>query len=611
MLTIEQFKKQENKRVDFKEEIKFAESGEKGSFEGILVKYENKKLAHGIFRFAKDSLKKNNRKKLFILYQHMGSQVPVGTMEGKSDSEGFKVVAQLDLSLLENGNPINPAAHALYSLMKDMGAKFDLSVGGYITRKEVVTEDDSQRYVLIKEFDAYEGSIVMRGAVEGSKVTNVFSEEENNNMEEKRMDLTLEQIQAAFAAETKKFKKEMFTANTEEEINGLKEKFEEMSTKFNDLPESMSKAELEDKFSEINEVMKTLGKNYSQENAKEFTEIEEMYSVFSQVQTKGKEVYLTADGEIKLSEEIKANFAASTGSVPDAIKPTYVMKILERLQAANPLLAEVDFLSITDNSLKISREELGLPTTGIVGETDARVETTTVTLDNVTVELYQWYVLPVVSNKLLATNYVGYLPFLLKRAEYAMALNMANKLLNGSGTNEPLGILNNTDITNIVTLDIKTGGADLDDGEFAKKIKDIYYSVRSEIAEKSKWSMRRATWNYITNLQNADKTFYIGDLQRTGERTLMNRPVILVEDDNSGLIDIDPANGSSTVDDTPIMLFGDIREGVQGIVNNKMTISLEDKVTSKGFTKYWMEKGAGMEVKLPENFVIVKQDSLA
>ena len=581
------------KKYNFSCDAEFSDKNKDGTFTGILVKYNNERLAHGIFKFAEDSLKCNDGKQLFMLYQHDDSMVPVGTMHGTSDAEGFKIIGEFDLSKDDKGDFINQEAAKIYSLMKNKGCKFQLSVGGYITRREEISENN-ESYYLIKEFDAYEGSIVMRAAVDGSQVDEVFK---NNDDKEEIMDK--EAMKALLLEMFGELKKDMLTANTKEEITALKDKFTEFENKFAE-SDSATKKEFEAKFNEINEVLKTLKGNFKKENPAEFGVMEELYSIFTEVANTGAKADFKDGDVLRLSDVTKKSlkFSATTTGVPDAIKPTYVQKILERLQKANPILKYVNFMSITDNSLKISREELGLPTVGIVGETDARTETTTVTLDNVTIELFQWYMMPVVSNKLLATNYVGYLPFLIKRAEYALALYMANKLLNGAGTTEPLGILQNTAVTNIKQFDLTAStGAHLTDSAFAKQIKAIYYGLRSEIAENSVWFMRRETWGYISSLQNEDKDFYITDLNTGNMRTLMTLPVEIVEDDDSGLYPIGTATNGQYV-----MLLGDVSGGVQGIQNNAMTISIEDKITSKGFTKYYMEKGVGMAVILPENF---------
>ena len=580
-----------DKDFQFSEQVvNFSETDTKGEFEGYLVVYNTDKLAHGVFRFAEGSMKVNEGKKLFMLYQHNGySQIPVGVMTGRSDEKGFKVTAKFDLAKNDNGDYVNPEAAKIYSLMKDMGAEFQLSAGGKITRKEIVNNDE-ERFILIKEFEAHEGSIVMRGAVEGSRVEAVFSEDDQNNNQGEDNDMDPDKLREMLQEQFSDLQEDMLNAQSQEEIDNLKEDFEEFEERFEGLEDNI-KAEFEERFEQINDVIKTLKESY-EPTEKEFEEAEQLKAIFEAAKK---------DEDTLLSDEEDLELSADTTSHPAAIKSTYVRRILERIQDANPILKDINFMSISNGSLNIPREMLGLPEAGWVGETDSRTETNVNELDDVDIDIHQLYVLPIVSNKFLNTNYVKYLPFLMRRTEYAMSLKLANAVFNGTGSKQPTGVLNDTNVTNSATFDLTTDGSETDDAKFIEKIISIYYSVRSEIASNAKWYMRRETWARISKLKNTNDDFYITDLNTGDERTLMTRPVELVESDGSGLKPIDTAEN-----DDPIMVFGDFKNGIQGIKNNKMNIRIEDRITSKGFTKYYLEKGVGLGVQLPERFVKIK-----
>jgi HK97 family phage major capsid protein len=617
-LKIEEFK--ENQIYSFQKQIDFSKKeSQRGEFEGILVKYNNNKLAHKIFKFAEHSLKINDGKTLFILWQHGDNLVPVGTMVGQSDSEGFKVKAKLDLSLRPNGDANNPAAWSLYSLMKDMGAKFDLSVGGYITVREIV-EKDNGKYVNIKEFDAYEGSIVMRGAVEGSKITNVFGEDKLKEIIENHLKPTLDKIDKKInnnnggnkemgEKEILQFMKEQFAnlqtellkATTEKEALHFKENLEKLEEKFNELSANTENKEafasINEKLEQFNEIILGLKQNYQQAKPQEYNAFKEVADLFLEAKEQNK--------ALKLQDGTNFTFAATVDGQTSTIKPAYVNKIIERIQDSNPILKEVSFMPISDGSLTRSREELGLPTVGIVNSDEVRYETTTVDADDFEVKIYQWYVLPVIQNLLAGTNYVGFVSFALKRSEYAMSLHIANKLLNGTGVKEPLGILNDPAITKTKSFDIRAAGDEKDDKLFAKKLKSMFNDLRVMTANNAKWYMVPGTWEYITNLQDAEGRFYFQDIMNAAAMKIRGQEVVLIESEAKycGLYDLSSPDAFT---DKPIVVFGDVANGIEGIVNNKLSISLKDQLTTKGYTKYYMEKGAGMGVKLPENFTIGK-----
>ena len=231
----------------------------------------------------------------------------------------------------------------------------------------------------------------------------------------------------------------------------------------------------------------------------------------------------------------------------------------------------------------------GLPETGWIGEEVDRIETAVTKVEQVVITLHQLYAMPKVTNKLLATNFVGYANFLLKRLEYALSLKLANTLFNGTGTNMPLGILQDTTVTNTRVLD------DTSDTALVDSIIDIYYSMNEVIARNAKWYITPETWARIAKVKNKNNDFYITDLNNGNTRTLMTRPVVLIESVDAGIKGI-----KSAAQDEVIGIFADLGTSIMGIQNNAMTMRMEDKITSKGFTKYYMEKGIGLGVQLPE-----------
>lgn len=571
-----------NFSADFQE---FKENSERaGEFEGLLVNYNHSNLAHGFYKFVKGSMKMNEGKTLFILYNHESRNIPVGTMTGVDTDDGFKIVAKFDLSKDEGGY-INKDAAKLYNLMK-AGAKFELSAGGWLVEYAEKKENDKRFYEITK-FDAYEGSITPRGAVKGSKVTKVFKDGGDENM-------TREEMQELL----KEFGANMMKAQTDEEIKALPSEFKKLQAKFDEIKANFTKEVtdgFEAKFNEINEVIKGLKKDFKA-TSEEVSDAEQFAAMLGIVNEQGVKVTETfsADREISFAA---VSAPGTTTNLDKAIKPTYVTKILERLQAINPVLADINFINIADNSLYIPREMAGLPETGWVGETDARNDTKVTGIDNVTINLFQLYALPTVSNRLLATNFVGYANFLMRRVEYALGLALANAALNGTGTNQPKGILKE----DLTSKEIDT----TDDAAFVDSLIDVYYSVREEISRGAKWYMTRGTWAAIAKLKNAQKDFYITDLNTGNSRTLMTRPVVIIEDENAGLKDI----GTATATTDPVILFADLGMAMQGIQNNKLDIRIEDKITQKGVTKYYMEKLLGVGTQLPEYAVKVVKKS--
>ena len=565
----------------------------KGKFKGLLVNMQGDNTAKGIYRFKTGSMKKNDGKKLFLQYNHEGSLIPIGTLIGKETKEGFEVEGTFHLQKDESGAYINPEAMKVYSLMKDLGAEFEMSVGGVMTKYKDYVED-GKYYIDILEFDAYEGSLTPKAAVPGSRVTRVFGEE---NIGGNRMGK--EELIAIFTGLLETFKTDLLKAGTDEEIAKLPGEFSKLTEQFNGLKDSLEK-DLKENFSkqinELNDVLKGLKADFKA-TEEEVDDATQFKAMLLNVKDNGQknEIVFNEDSKLEFKDMTVGDGKTGSTTGKAIVTTTIVKKILERIQDSNPVLKDITFITTDDAGITIPREMAGLPEVGWVGEVEERKDTAVTKVDNITVNIFQLYALPVVTNKLLATNYVGYATFLLKRVEYALGLKLANSVFNGSGTNMPLGILQDTAVTNQQEIDTS------DDAKFIESIIDIYYSIPTDVAKESNWYIRRETWQQISKLKNTNKDFYITDLNTGNTRTLMSRPVELIESEGSGLKTLKEAVAATD----PVMVFGNVKEGLLGIENPKMTMKLEDQITSKGLTKYYMEKGVGVGVQLPEYFVKV------
>ena len=574
--------------AEFKED-----ENSKGKFKGLLVNMQGDNTAKGIYRFKTGSMKKNDGKKLFLQYNHEGSLIPIGTLIGKETKEGFEVEGTFHLQKDESGAYINPEAMKVYSLMKDLGAEFEMSVGGVMTKYKDYVED-GKYYIDILEFDAYEGSLTPKAAVPGSRVTRVFGEE---NIGGNRMGK--EELIAIFTGLLETFKADLLKAGTDEEIAKLPAEFSKLTEQFNGLKDSLEK-DLKENFSkqinELNDVLKGLKADFKA-TEEEVDDAAQFKAMLLNVKDNGQksEIVFNEDSKLEFNDMTVGDGKTGSTTGKAIVTTTIVKKILERIQDSNPVLKDITFITTDDAGITIPREMAGLPEVGWVGEVEERKDTAVTKVENITVNIFQLYALPVVTNKLLATNYVGYATFLLKRVEYALGLKLADSVFNGSGTNMPLGILKDAAVTNQQEIDTS------DDAKFIESIIDIYYSIPTDVAKESNWYIRRETWQQISKLKNTNKDFYITDLNTGNTRTLMSRPVELVESEGSGLKTLKEAVAATD----PIMVFGNVKEGLLGIENPKMTMKLEDQITSKGLTKYYMEKGVGVGVQLPEYFVKV------
>jgi len=304
---------------------------EKGIIEGILTK--GKVLdSYGDF-FLEESINnfktKDNSRTAFLLHQHKKDS-ELGVMELWAENGDLKFKAKLDLEKDDNGNYLNKEAAKIYSLMK-LGAKYDMSVGGRILKGEtgyVETEKGQVRAFLIKEFEVWEGSMVIKGAVPGSNVTTFKNLGGNENMNREEI-LKLfgeyeESVKKQIASIEEALKKEDLSEEVKKQLEGVKSDFEKS---LKDYKEGFEKS-IEDKLNEF-------AKEYAgiQETKKELTEADLEKSIWEFMKETNSDKGYTIKSFSQFLEK-REEMAKSTGTtnVPQAILPLLSRTILRRAQ---------------------------------------------------------------------------------------------------------------------------------------------------------------------------------------------------------------------------------------------------------------------------------------
>ena len=194
--------------------------------------------------FDKTALDKVDKDKTyFLLHMHDWSK-EIGTLKVHQDETGnLKFSAKLDLSTDENGNALNLDAQKVYSMMKNNGANYEMSVGGLLKQREfgtVQTDKGEVNARIIKEFEVIEGSVVLKGAVPGATVQTVKG---NNNINKNNKG------------------DDNMPKNIEDFEKGMKQNTEDIKKANEDLAAALKKnEELEDKVEKANEELEKMGK---------------------------------------------------------------------------------------------------------------------------------------------------------------------------------------------------------------------------------------------------------------------------------------------------------------------------------------------------------------
>ena len=237
---------------------------EKGIIEGQLVTHSVID-SYGDY-FDKTALDKVDKDKTyFLLHMHDWGK-EIGTLKVYQDETGnLKFTAKLDLSTDDNGNALNLDAQKVYSMMKNNGANYEMSVGGLLKRREwgkVQTDKGEIEARIIKEFEVIEGSVVLKGAVPGATVSTVKGNNINkNNKGDDNMPKNIEDIEKGIDK----------NANDIEKAGQKLTELEEKAAKINDLEEKLNKSneEIEKMAGALDELMKKGVPNPETEEKKE------------------------------------------------------------------------------------------------------------------------------------------------------------------------------------------------------------------------------------------------------------------------------------------------------------------------------------------------------
>ena len=211
---------------------------EKGIIEGQLVTHSVID-SYGDY-FDKTALDKVDKDKTyFLLHMHDWSK-EIGTLKVYQDETGnLKFTAKLDLSTDDNGNALNLDAQKVYSMMKNNGANYEMSVGGLLKQREwgkVQTDKGEIEARIIKEFEVIEGSVVLKGAVPGATVSTVKGNNINkNNKGDDNMPKNIEDLEKGM----NKNKDDIKKAN--EDLTTALKKNEELEGKINKANEELEK----------------------------------------------------------------------------------------------------------------------------------------------------------------------------------------------------------------------------------------------------------------------------------------------------------------------------------------------------------------------------------
>ena len=204
------------------------------------------------------------------------------------------------------------------------------------------------------------------------------------------------------------------------------------------------------------------------------------------------------------------------------VRPQVERQLVEARESDNILRALCSKLNVTTNAIQL--DQLGLSTTaGWVAELATKPESTAMTLASVTASVFTAAGLATISNQLLADSNPEVDGLVTSDLAKRLVALEETAFLSGTGTNQPLGILNTSGIgaTSLTATDIPS---------LLNAILDAIAAVESNHGSPSAILMHPRTWTRILKAQASSGVYLLGDpgvtngTNYTAARTVANGP---------------------------------------------------------------------------------------
>ena len=295
-------------------------------------------------------------------------------------------------------------------------------------------------------------------------------------------------------------------------------------------------------------------------------------------------------------EEVKA---LSAGSDPDggyAITPDMSGRISQLVRETSPMRQVANVITIGSDALE-GIHDLNEATSGWVGETEARAETTAPKIGEYRIPVYEQYAEPRATQKLLDDALFNVEEWLSGKIAERLSRMENEAFILGNGLRKPRGFLTYAAGTPSaagfsVIEQIPSGAA----GAFAATspgdaLITLVYGLKAAYRENANFMMKRSTLAEVRKLKDGDDNYlWQPDFQMKQGGTLLGFNVVEAEDM--------PTIGANSLS----IAFGDFNAGYQ-IVDRQGVRILRDSFTAKPYVKFYTTKRVGGDVV---NFEAIK-----
>ena len=297
--------------------------------------------------------------------------------------------------------------------------------------------------------------------------------------------------------------------------------------------------------------------------------------------------------------ETKAMSAGSNADGGYLVPAELEHEIGQRLAAISPIRSISSVREISGSVYKKPFMTAG-PATGWVGETDARTQTASPTLDALSFPAMELYAMPAATATLLDDSAVNIDEWIASEVELTFAVQEGAAFVNGDGSNKPKGFLNYTAVANGSWSwgnlgYVASGSAGAFPGSNPSDVLvDTIYALKAGYRQNGTFVMNRKTQAAIRKFKDSGGAYlWQPPAQAGGRASLMTFPLIEAEDM--------PDIGANSLS----IAFGDFRRGYL-IVDRLGVRVLRDPYSAKPYVLFYTTKRVGGGVQDFDAIKLVK-----
>jgi HK97 family phage major capsid protein len=291
--------------------------------------------------------------------------------------------------------------------------------------------------------------------------------------------------------------------------------------------------------------------------------------------------------------------ALSVGSDPDggfAVTPDMSGRIISLIQDTSPVRQVANVVTIGTDALE-GVNDLNEATSGWIGETEARTETTSPQIGEWRIPVWEQYAEPRATQKLLDDAMFDVEGYLVGKIADRLSRMENTAFVSGNGVKKPRGFLTyaagTPSSSSFAVIEQVPSGASaaFPSTHAGDALINLVYALKSFYRDRAVFMMKRATLAEVRKLKDGnDNYLWQPDFQTKQGGTLLGFNIVEAEDM--------PAIAANSLS----IAFGDFTTGYQ-IVDRQGIRILRDSFTAKPYVKFYTTKRVGGDVV---NFEAIK-----